>query len=79
MNQHDWITIGVSNGWCSPPVCIIHDGYPTTLEEDNEFEQGNDPCIHMIRPYENVQLQKEVEDNFSPSVWRKPPYQEAPQ
>lgn len=74
MNQHQWITEGIRNGWCSPPVCVIHDGYPTTLEEDELFEQGGDPCIHVIRPYHDTIEKSQVEENFSPAEWRKGPY-----
>lgn len=75
LTQHEWLTIGVTNGWCSPPVCITHDGYPTTLEEDEEFNEGHDPCIHIIRPYSSTEELQAVEQNFSPACWRKGPYE----
>ena len=41
-----WLEIGVRSGWVSPPVCYTHDGLPTSVTEDAEFEDGSDPCVH---------------------------------
>jgi hypothetical protein len=43
-----------------------------TLEEEDEFFQGFDPCIHIVRLYESPEIAVLVEDNHSPSNWRKP-------
>ena len=75
LTQHEWIKLGMENGWCSPPVCMTHDGYPTTLQEDEEFNEGQDPCIHVIRPYETKEEMLKVEENFAPACWRKHPYE----
>jgi hypothetical protein len=45
----DWIQIGVLNGWCSEPACDTHDGVPMTDEEADEWEEGYDPCMHILR------------------------------
>jgi hypothetical protein len=29
-------------------------------------------CIHMMRPYTDADEKKEIEENHSPSTWRKP-------
>ena len=65
-----WLEIGVRNGFVSPPVCYTHDGVPTTLTEDTEFEEGSDPCLHIMRCYESPDQKESVELNFSPAVWR---------
>lgn len=65
----DWLQEGLSNGWCGPAVCYTHDGLPTSAEEDEEFESG-DPCIHIIRLYEDSSVKIGVEENHSPSIWR---------
>jgi hypothetical protein len=70
MSFEEWITIGINNKWCGPPVCNTHDGLPTTLAEDAEFDEGVDPCIHIIRLYEDGAIKQQVEDNHSPSMWR---------
>lgn len=71
MDFDEWLQYGLENSFCGPPVCITHDGFPTVPEEDQEFEEGSDPCIHMIRPYRDLAERFMVEDNHSPSVWRR--------
>lgn len=44
-----WVQIGRDRGWVSEPVCDTHDGPPLTTEEANEFEEGYDPCVHVLR------------------------------
>lgn len=45
----DWLQVGIDNNFCTPPVCDTHDGAPRTEEEENEFEEGGDPCITVVR------------------------------
>lgn len=66
----DWLRIGIENGWCGPPVCYTHDGIPTTEEEDTQWVDGDDPCMHIIRMYEAPEHKAAVEENHSPSRWR---------
>jgi hypothetical protein len=66
----EWLQEGLTNGFCGPAICYPHDGLPLTEEEDREFEQGGDPCIHILRLYEDKDIKASVEDNHSPSVWR---------
>lgn len=65
-----WIKYGISMGWCGAPVCSTHDGIPTSAIEDEEYEQGGDPCIHVVRMYEDKEQQKQVEQNHAPTNWR---------
>jgi hypothetical protein len=69
MNQQEWIALGYELGYIGPPVCYTHDGIPTTFEEDEEFDE-NDPCIHIVRLYEDLDMKQGVESNHSPSKWR---------
>lgn len=66
-----WLSQGIEQGWCGPAVCQIHDGTPTSDSEDEEFEQGDDPCIHILRLYPDQATKESVENNHPPSVWRK--------
>jgi len=66
----EWITYGIEKGWCGPPVCYTHDGLPMSEQEYAEFDEGQDPCTHIVRMYEDIDMKKEVEDNHSPSQWR---------
>ena len=65
----EWLKFGMEQGWCGPPVCVHHDGLPTTQEED-ELE-WDDYCLFVIRPYADLQMKFDVEKNHSPSVWRQ--------
>lgn len=67
----EWHKIGMDNGWCGPTVCTTHDGLPTTAEEDRDWEEGGEPCIHVIRPYRDAEEKKAIEANHSPSTWRR--------
>lgn len=73
MTLDEWLQLGLDNRWCGPPVCATHDGIPSSAEEDEEGEEhGEPPCIHIVRMYEDEDVAKAIEENHSPSVWRKP-------
>jgi hypothetical protein len=67
----DWLRLGMDNGFVGPPICETHDGTPTSEAEDDEFDDGDDPCIHVLRLYRDAEVKAEVERNHSPSVWRR--------
>lgn len=70
MTRNEWVAKGIEEGWCGPVVCYTHDGLPTTVDEDEEFEMG-DPCVWMLRLYGDQGERLGVELNHSPSNWRK--------
>jgi hypothetical protein len=70
INFDDWLQQGLSNGFCGPAICYPHDGLPLTELEDEQFSEGGDPCIHVLRLYEDREVKSAVEANHSPSVWR---------
>jgi hypothetical protein len=70
MTRNEWVALGIENGWCGPVVCYTHDGLPTTVDEDEEFEWG-DPCVWILRLYGEQVERLGVELNHSPSNWRK--------
>ena len=45
----EWYQYGVENGFCSPQFCNTHDGYPMHESEVDAWDQGGDPCAHMVR------------------------------
>jgi hypothetical protein len=71
MDFNEWLKLGMESNWCRPVVCETHDGLPMSEQENEEFWES-DPCIHIIRLYEDEDHAKAVEDAHSPSVWRKP-------
>jgi hypothetical protein len=70
MNFDHWLKYGIEQGFCGPPVCSTHDGIPTSEEEDEAWEEYDDPCVHVIRPYGSSEHKSAVEENHSPSTWR---------
>lgn len=61
-----WVKWGYDQGWIGAPVCLPHDGIPTTEAEDED----PDLCLHIVRLYEDDIQRREVEDNHSPTTWR---------
>jgi hypothetical protein len=39
-------------------------------EEEQEFVEGYDPCIWIIRKYDSPEHKHNVEENHPPSKWR---------
>jgi hypothetical protein len=71
MKQDEWIELGVKMGWCSPPICEPHDGMPMSEEEARQYEEGSDPCVHILRLYNNEAHRLAVEAFSAQAVWRK--------
>jgi hypothetical protein len=45
-----WLQIGIEKGWVSDPFCFTHDGDAyMTEEEEQEWEDGGDPCCHVVK------------------------------
>ncbi len=70
MNFNQWLEYGYNHNWCSPPICEIHDGTPLSESESVEFENGFDPCIHIIRLYNDIEMKSAVETYSSFLDWR---------
>lgn len=47
----DWLAEGIDKGWVTEPFCSTHDGgYQYMSEEEiKEWDEGGDPCCHVIR------------------------------
>jgi hypothetical protein len=63
MNREEWLDFGFDHGFCSRPVCAVHDWLPSTAEEEQDFCEGLDPCIVAIRVYHDDAEKQAVEDN----------------
>lgn len=47
---NEWLIEGISKGWVSEPFCHTHNGDPyMTYEEEQEWEDGGDPCMHVVK------------------------------
>jgi len=46
----EWLNTGFTNKWITPPFCMTHDGDPyLTEQESNDWEEGGDPCAHVVK------------------------------
>ena len=70
MERHEWIKYGYDRGFCGPDVCEVHDGIPMSEEEATEFDEGGDPCLYIVRLYNDAEHKAAIEEHDSPSVWR---------
>lgn len=70
----DWVAEGMSNGWVGPPVCSTHDGVPYSGEEEMMLMEGEEPCVHVMRCYEDDGVKAGVEEAHSPTGWRAARY-----
>jgi hypothetical protein len=61
----------MDNAFIGPPVCEIHDGLPTSADEDAEFDEHGEVCVHVLRLYRDAAEKAAVEVNHAPSVWRR--------
>ena len=69
MTFNEWLQYGLTQGWCGPAVCVTHDGIPMSEAEEADMYDF-DPCIHVIRLYDDRDDKLSVEANHSPSIWR---------
>lgn len=46
-----WLRNGIERGWISDPYCNTHDGGDQYMSEEEvqEWEDGGDPCCHVVR------------------------------
>ncbi|CAB4164858.1 hypothetical protein UFOVP828_156 [uncultured Caudovirales phage] len=46
-----WLLQGIDKGWITEPFCSTHDGgfQYMSKEEQEEWDQGGDPCCYVIR------------------------------
>jgi hypothetical protein len=47
----NWLREGIEMGWITDPYCATHDGGMQywSEEEAQEWEDGGDPCQHVVR------------------------------
>jgi len=47
-----WMALGVTNGWCSGPACIVHEGLPQSYAEYESFGDA-DLCVYGVRLFQD--------------------------
>lgn len=45
----EWFNAGIDNGFCTTGACETHEGTPLEQWEEDEFEEGYDPCVVIVR------------------------------
>ena len=46
----NWLQLGIDKNWITEPFCMTHDGDPYMTEyEEQEWENGGDPCCHVVK------------------------------
>jgi hypothetical protein len=45
----EWLQVGIDSGWISEPICATHEGVPSSPEETEEWDAGEDPCECVVR------------------------------
>jgi hypothetical protein len=45
----EWLQLGVSSKYCTEQFCSTHDGTPLHPSEEAAWEEGGDPCCHVVR------------------------------
>ncbi|NBT76274.1 MAG: hypothetical protein EBT15_09975 [Betaproteobacteria bacterium] len=63
MTFGEWLEIGERNGFCTGVHCYFHDTLPLTASEDEEIDDGGDPCIHVIRVIDDPVLRQQIKEN----------------
>ena len=72
MDFEEWYKYGLAMSFCGPPLCVEHDGFPTTEEEDAWTDENSEmPCFSMVRLYADELERLLIEQNHSPSMWRR--------
>lgn len=69
-----WIRHGLAKHWISPPACYFHDGIGMLPEEEVALDEGDDPCIWLIRVYEDEKMAEELNSIHPPYSWRRLEY-----
>jgi hypothetical protein len=52
MGIQEWIKIGIDNNWCGEVSCYTHDGPDMIEEEAQKWDEGEDPCMFIMRIWE---------------------------
>lgn len=45
----EWLQYGIDNGYCTQQFCNTHDGGPMHETEAIAWDEGDDPCQHVVR------------------------------
>jgi hypothetical protein len=46
---NEWISMGMSMGYCTAQFCQTHEGSPMHPSEEAAWDRGDDPCSICVR------------------------------
>lgn len=55
----EWLALGVGQGWVSLPVCAVHNGPPLSESESMAFDDGDDPCVLVLRVWPDRDMKED--------------------
>jgi hypothetical protein len=64
MNLIEWLEYGIERNYCTTVACAMHDGIPTTEDEDHMMYQGDDPCLHVVRISTDAEEIEAIRKNY---------------
>ena len=56
MSFDHWLKFGIEQGFCGEGLCIQHEGTPFTRDEEQRYENGDDPCVPVVRVLSLIHL-----------------------
>jgi hypothetical protein len=63
VNFTEWLEYGLDKKFVIGPNCATHHGIPTTEEEDQAWEEGEDPCEHILRLADSPKMWDDIQTN----------------
>jgi hypothetical protein len=70
MNIDEWLQYGIDRGYCTPTCCATHDGIYITADEEEQTQEGDDPCVHVTRLSHELAHHKALEANSNETWYR---------
>ena len=49
MTFDEWLKYGIDQKYCTEQFCSTHDGFPMHETEEEAWDEGGDPCAHVVR------------------------------
>lgn len=49
LDQETWLAYGIQHRYITPVFCATHDSLPLTALEWDQFDDGDDPCLAVVR------------------------------
>jgi len=74
MDFDTWLEYGIDHKWCLYTTCETHDGVPLTVDEEFEFNEGHDPCVHVLRLFDSDEAWEEGNTYMESNIRHRVPH-----